>query len=48
MYDFNAAGGLKKRTHAQVVERSHQTPFFDKFGAYAGDICGLACTHKVC
>jgi hypothetical protein len=32
---------------ADVVARSHQTPFFDKFGAYVADICGLACTHKV-
>jgi len=31
----------------QVVDRSHQTPFFDKFGSYVADICGLACTHKV-
>ena len=30
-----------------MVDRSHQTPFFEKFGSYVADICGLACTHKV-
>ena len=30
-----------------MVTRSHESPFFDKFGSYVGDICGLACTHKV-
>lgn len=31
----------------KLVERSHESPFFEKFGSYVTEICGMACTHRV-
>mmetsp|Transcript_17188 Transcript_17188/g.31196 ORF Transcript_17188/g.31196 Transcript_17188/m.31196 type:complete len:178 (+) Transcript_17188:111-644(+) len=30
-----------------LVKESHNTTFFDKFGTYVTDICGMACSHRV-
>jgi len=30
-----------------MVHRSHNSPFFDKFGSYVAEVCGMACTHQV-
>ena len=31
----------------RMVEESHSSPLFQKFGKYVGDICGLACNNEV-
>jgi len=32
---------------ANPWQESHNTTFFDKFGSYVTDICGMACSHRV-
>ena len=32
---------------SDIVDESHKSPFFQKFGKYTADICGLACNNEV-